>query len=146
MLKKSGVTIQNNLIMKTLAAILVFFMSVINTSQATALTYVYCGLPDGSDWDWLLDEQGNYISIEGQWRRVSLHDSSFFNVFNVEKATFDEKNLDCPSGYNLQPADRNTSYWEVFQITLPNGSTYFMDGHKSYHNTSRHQSHYLRSL
>ena len=98
MLKTSGVIITNNFIMKTLAVILFFFMSVINTSQATTLTYVYCGLPDGSDWDWLLDEQGNYISIEGQWRRVSLHDSSFFNVFNVEKATFDEKKPRLPLG------------------------------------------------
>lgn len=132
--------------MKTLSVILLFYISIINLAQASSTTYVYCGLPDGSDWDWLYDEQGNYINIEGEWRRISLHDSSFYNVFNVQQSTFNQKKIKCPSGYIPQPADRNTSYWEVFQISLPNGSSYFMEGHKSYHNTIRPQNHYLRSL
>lgn len=42
-----------------------------SSAFANTSTYVYCGLPDGSNWDWLLDGNNNYETIEGQWARIN---------------------------------------------------------------------------
>ncbi|MFW7525387.1 hypothetical protein ACODM8_14810 [Vibrio ostreicida] len=118
----------------------------LTSSAFASSTYVYCGVPDGSDWEWLLDTDDNYISIEGEWKRVTLNDSSYFNVFNVSESVFNQRTWECPAGYVVQPADRSTSFWEVFQITREDGSSYLKEGHKSYHNSMRYQDHFLRSL
>lgn len=117
--------------MKTLAAILVFFMSVINTSQATTLTYVYCGLPDGSNWDWLLDNNGNYETIEGTWARITQSNGRYFNVFRVTESHYHSKAFSCPAGYVPQPAERRTSGWEVFEIQKTDGTKILLDGRKT---------------
>ncbi|NRD72211.1 hypothetical protein HQQ94_02950 [Shewanella sp. VB17] len=109
-------------------------LTLILSSQSFAETYVYCGLPDGSDWEWLLDENNNYVPIEGQWGRITAANHGYFKVFKVQESTFIEKTLTCPEGYITQPAERNSSKWEIFELIRPDGSSYFIDAHKSYYN------------
>jgi hypothetical protein len=113
---------------------LMMLTALIFSSQSFAETYVYCGFPDGSDWKWLLDENGNYITIEGLWGQSTDIYGKTFNTFKVQESVFNEKNLICPEGYITQPAERNSSNWEVFKIIRPDGSPYIIDAHKSYIN------------
>ncbi|MDN3610050.1 hypothetical protein ACODM8_14520 [Vibrio ostreicida] len=114
-------------------------LCVTSSAFANTSTYVYCGLPDGSDWDWLLDHNDNYTTIEGQWGRVTQPSGRYFNVFRVTEAVFEAKAFSCPAGYIAQPADSGTSRWEIFEIIRPDGSRYFIDAYRTYyHNgTSR---------
>ncbi|WP_337969458.1 hypothetical protein [Vibrio pectenicida] len=117
--------------------IIVYSFSIlcIYSSLSYSMTYVYCGLSDGSDWDWLLDQNGNYETIEGTWGRVHQRNGQYFNVFRVTESHFDSKAFSCPAGYTPQPADRGTSRWEVFEIQKPNGTQVLVDSYKTYYNT-----------
>ena len=112
----------------TLGALLLTSATFVNAS-----TYVYCGLPDGSDWDWILDDHDNYEMISGQWARVTEANGQYFNVFRVTEAAFDTRLFSCPAGYVTQPAESGTSRWEIFEIVRPDGSSYFVDGYKTYY-------------
>ncbi|AEH16468.1 hypothetical protein [Shewanella baltica] len=118
--------------MKLSQLIAVFALTFNTQSFADTSTYVYCGLPDGSDWEWLLDENDNYVTIEGQWGQVILPNRRYFMTFKVQQSVFDEKGLTCPEGYFIQPGNRNLANWDVFQIMQSNGSSYIMDGYKTY--------------
>ncbi|MBU2895562.1 hypothetical protein [Vibrio hepatarius] len=111
-----------------------------STTYANTSTYVYCGLPDGSDWDWLLDEHDNYKTIDGQWARVTEENGQYYNVFRLDEVTFESKAFSCPAGYITQPAESGTSRWEIFEIIRPDGSSYFIDGYKTYYSSINHQT------
>lgn len=104
-----------------------------STAFATTSQRVYCGLPDGTDWDWLLDSNDQYEYIEGQPARVTEANGQYFNVFRVEEAAFNARAFSCPAGYVTQPAESGTSSWEIFQIVKPDGSSYFIDSYKTYY-------------
>lgn len=111
------------------------------TSAAFGNTsYVYCGLPDGSDWEWLLDGNDNYETIEGQWARVTEINGQYFNVFRVDEAIYNAKVFNCLAGYVPQPAESGTSQWEIFEIIKPDGSSYWIDSYKTYYSLSSHQA------
>ncbi|RSD28534.1 hypothetical protein [Vibrio pectenicida] len=103
------------------------------SSYTHAITYVYCGLPDGSDWEWLIDQSGNYQKIEGVWARITESNGRYFNVYRVTKCAFEIKAFNCPAGYIPQPAESGTSLWEIFEIQQPDGTRQLLDGYKSYH-------------
>ncbi|MBU2896762.1 hypothetical protein [Vibrio hepatarius] len=105
------------------------------SSLSHSMTYVYCGLSDGSDWEWLLDQSGNYETIDGTWGQVHQGNGRYFNVFRVTESQFDSKAFNCPAGYTPQPADRGTSRWEVFEIQKPDGTQMLIDSYKTYYNT-----------
>ena len=101
---------------------------------ANTTTFVYCGPPDGGrDWDWLLDSEDDYITIEGRWGRVTESSGRYFRVFRVSEDVWRQKSLQCPSGKNVQPADSGTSRWEIFEVIRADGSRYFIDGYKTYY-------------
>ncbi|MDN3612508.1 hypothetical protein ACODM8_14805 [Vibrio ostreicida] len=104
------------------------------SSFAHASTYVYCGLPDGSDWEWLLDSNDNYQTIDGIWGRAIQANGNYYNVFRVNEALFETKAFSCPGGYVPQPAESGASRWEVFEIIRADGSRYLIDGHKTIYN------------
>ncbi|MCF7506099.1 MULTISPECIES: hypothetical protein [unclassified Vibrio] len=106
-----------------------------SSAFANTSTYVYCGLPDGSDWDWLLDGNNNYETIEGRWARINQANGTYFKVFRVSEALFDSKAFSCPGGYVPQPADSGTSRWEIFEVIRADGTSYFIDGYKTYYNS-----------
>ncbi|MCC2525750.1 hypothetical protein [Vibrio coralliilyticus] len=113
----------------TCSALLMASSAFANTS-----TYVYCGLPDGSDWDWLLGGNNNYETIEGQWARISQADGSYFNALRVSEALFNSKAFSCPAGYVPQPADSGTSRWEIFEVIRADGTSYLIDAYKTHYN------------
>ncbi|MYM61372.1 hypothetical protein GTG28_19330 [Vibrio sp. OCN044] len=128
----------------TIGALLITSATFVNAS-----TFVYCGRPDGSDWDWLLDTYDNYETIHGQWARVTEVNHRYFNVFRVSEAEFQSKAFRCPAGYIPQPAESGTSRWEVFEIVRQDGSRYLIDGYKTYYSITTNQvtsNHYFRSL
>lgn len=94
-------------------------------------TYVYCGLPDGSAWEWLLDSNGNYETIEGQWARVTEDNGLYFNVFRVNEESYNTKAFNCPAGYVPQPAISGSSRWEVFEVISSNAPSYLIDSYKT---------------
>ncbi|CAM3572335.1 hypothetical protein [Vibrio aquimaris] len=101
---------------------------------ADTTTYVYCGPTDGGrDWDWLLDQDDNYVTIKGQWARITEASGRYFKVFRVTEELWLQKSLQCPAGYNVQPADSGTSRWEIFEIIRANGSSYFINGYRTYY-------------
>lgn len=102
-------------------------------SFASTTTYVYCGLPDASDWEWLLDSDDNYVTISGNWGRVTEANGVYYTVFRVDEALWQQKSLQCPAGYILQPADSGTSRWEIFEIIRADGSRYFIHGYRTYY-------------
>ncbi|RSD30490.1 hypothetical protein [Vibrio pectenicida] len=103
------------------------------TVYANTTTYVYCGLPDASDWEWLLDENDNYMTIPGKWGRITEASGHYFKVFRVSEEVWQQKSFNCPSGYTSQPADSGTSRWEIFEVIRSNGSSYFINGYKTYY-------------
>ncbi|RSD28536.1 hypothetical protein [Vibrio pectenicida] len=126
--------------MKNVAIITLSALLLTSTTFANTSTYVYCGLPDGSDWDWLLNMHDNYEMIRGQWARVTEENSQYFNVFRVDEAVFDVKAFNCPAGYIAQPAESGTSRWEIFEIIRSDGSSYFIDGYKTYYSSISNQA------
>jgi hypothetical protein len=96
-------------------------------SFADTSTYVYCSLPNASDWEWLLDGNDNYVTIEGLWEVDTDIYGRDFNAFKVQESVFNEKTLICPEGYVTQPGDRNASDWNLFKIIQPDGSSYIID-------------------
>ncbi|WP_114784687.1 hypothetical protein [Vibrio tetraodonis] len=107
-----------------------------STTFVNASTFVYCGLPDGSDWNWLLDANDNYETIQGHWVRITEGSNQYFNVFRVSEIEFQARAFSCPAGYVPQPAESGTSYWEIFEIIRQDGSRYFIDGYKTYYSLS----------
>ncbi|BCK12278.1 hypothetical protein FLM06_03685 [Vibrio cholerae] len=103
------------------------------SSFANSTTYVYCALPDGSDWEWLLDTNDNYVTISGNWGRVSEANGNYFNVFRVNEAIWKQKAIQCPAGYIAHPADRGSSRWEIFEVMRTDGSSYFVNGYRTYY-------------
>ncbi|NRD75720.1 hypothetical protein HQQ94_21360 [Shewanella sp. VB17] len=109
----------------------ILFLGLVNSIVAHAdTTYVYCAVPDGSDWDWLVDRSNNYVTVEGSWGRYTYSDGAYFNYFNVSNAQYQSVNSRCPLGEVAQPGDRNTSSWEVFNILHLDGSI-IAAGHKN---------------
>ncbi|RSD28532.1 hypothetical protein [Vibrio pectenicida] len=135
--------------MKNKAIITFGVLLLTSATFVNASTFVYCGLPDGSDWDWLLGAHDSYETIEGQWARVTGANNQYFNVFRVNETEFLAKAFSCPAGYVPQPAESGTSRWEIFEIIRPDGSRYFIDGYKTYYSIINNQvtiNHYFRSL
>ncbi|MFY2507833.1 hypothetical protein ACN3E9_06015 [Vibrio pectenicida] len=116
-----------------------FFLSTLLLISSSAYantnttTYVYCGLPDASDWEWLLDTDDNYIIISGRWGRVTEASGHYFRVFRVSEEVWEQQVFNCPAGYISQPADSGTSRWEIFEVIRANGSSYFIDAYKTYY-------------
>ncbi|XHY20913.1 hypothetical protein ViNHUV68_16210 [Vibrio sp. NH-UV-68] len=123
----------NNQLMKLPLFALSTTLLISTSSFADTYTYVFCGLPDGSDWDWLISEQDDYITIEGNWGRVTETTGRYFDVFKVNEHTFYTKVLRCPAGYIPQPADRGTSRWQIFEIIRADGSSYLIDAYTTYY-------------
>ncbi|RSD30417.1 hypothetical protein [Vibrio pectenicida] len=114
------------------------------STQAQISTYVYCGLADGSDWEWHLDHNDDYSIIYGRWARVTEENGRYFNVFRVNESDLQALALSCPSGYQPQPADSGTSYWELFEVLRADGSKYIINSYRTYyiHGTSRIESNF----
>jgi len=121
--------------MKNMSIITLITLLSAPTTFVNASTFVYCGLSDGSDWDWLLDTNDNYETIQGQWARVTQANHRYFNVYRVSETEFLAKAFSCPAGYIPQPAESGTSRWEIFEVTRFDGSSYFIDGYKTYYST-----------
>ncbi|NRD72212.1 hypothetical protein HQQ94_02955 [Shewanella sp. VB17] len=109
---------------------LLFLISLHISSAHAATTYVYCATPDGSDWDWLLTNNNDYILMEGVWGRNTYSDGTYFNYFSISIEKYTLINSMCPLGYVAQPGDRDSSFWEVFYIIDYNGN-FIADGKKS---------------
>lgn len=120
--------------------IIMLSVVLLTTAASHASTYVYCGRTDGSDWDWLLDEHENYEIIRGRWGRITEVNGMYFNVFRVDETTFTSRSFNCPAGYVPQPAESGTSRWEIFEIIKPDGSSYFIDGYKTYYSLISRQA------
>ncbi|WP_114784685.1 hypothetical protein [Vibrio tetraodonis] len=121
----------------------------ISSTLVNASPFVYCGLPDGSDWEWLINSHNHYETIQGQWARVAEATNQYFNVFRVSETEFKAKAFSCPAGYIPQPAESGTSRWELFEIVRQDGSRYLIDGYKTYYSITTNQvtsNHYFRSL
>ena len=114
-----------------------FFLSTLllirSSAYANVTTYVYCGLRDASNWEWLLDNNDDYVTISGRWGRVTEASGIYFQVFRVSEEVWQQKALQCPAGYISQPADSGTSRWEIFEIIRSDGSSYFINGYKTYY-------------
>ncbi|MDN3612710.1 hypothetical protein QWZ16_24365 [Vibrio ostreicida] len=113
-------------------------LCVTSSAFANTSTYVYCGLPDGSDWDWLLDHNDNYTTIEGQWGRVTQPSGRYFNVFRVTEAVFEAKAFSCPAAISPNGRQRHLTLGNI-RNHQADGSRYFIDAYRTYyHNgTSR---------
>ncbi|NOH73352.1 hypothetical protein F0225_18725 [Vibrio pectenicida] len=132
-----------------LKAIIFSTLFLTSTAFATTSQRVYCGLPDGTDWDWLLDGNNQYQYIEGQPARVAATNNLYFNVFRVSETIFNARAFNCPAGYVTQPAESGTSRWEIFEIVRPDGSSYLIDSYKTIYSSANNQvaiNHYFRSL
>ncbi|GLT17091.1 hypothetical protein GCM10007938_08680 [Vibrio zhanjiangensis] len=116
---------------KTLAACTAAFIAM--SSQAQTSTYIYCGLKDGSDWEWHFDNNDNYSIISGRWARITQANGRYFNVFRVSESDLQALALSCPAGYQPQPADAGTSHWEVFEVFRNDGSRYIIDSYRTYY-------------
>lgn len=121
--------------MKLTLLIASIVLTLSSQSLANTSALVYCGFPDGTDWSWLLDENGNDATIEGLWGEAIDTFGRNFKVFKVHEFVFNEKALRCPEeGYVTQPTESGGSSWDVFKIIRPDGSSYIIDAHKSYYN------------
>lgn len=117
------------MVKKYLSCIFLYMMLNIPVVHAV-MTNVYCAVPDGSDWDWLLDSAGHYVLMEGSWGKHIYSDGAYFDYFSISIAKYTLLSSQCPRGYVAQPADRYSSHWEVFNIIFSDGSV-IADGHKS---------------
>ncbi|WP_146184886.1 hypothetical protein [Aeromonas sp. HMWF015] len=115
--------------------LLVFIMLITSGSSqhvmASVNSWVFCGSPDGRHWQWLLDRDNNYISVEGVWGRHLIDGGEYFNVFRISEEIYSDIRDLCPTGLMPQPADRATSAWEVFEVSNSDGSTTVVDAYKT---------------
>lgn len=122
----------NNISKKTFLYFITFFSISISSAYAEEInkenSLIFCaGISDGSSndgeadkWDWLRDEDGEIIQVEGNWHLKSTPSIKYYFewtwAFQVEPAEFDRVNDLCTSKYGdlsaAQPAaNRNSRSW-----------------------------------
>ena len=129
--------------MKNYYSIIIFFIFFNTFSYADKKSsYVYCANVysyfnnnDDSDWHWLRDDNGEYIEIDGVWRRHLVSRALYFVYFKVDAEDFDLVLNMCQSkygkGFMPSPADDIFSDWRVFGYNRGD-KLYFSYGRKRY--------------
>ena len=93
-------------------------------------THVYCADLEANVWEWLYDENGDYISIEGQWGAHILDEDNAFGYFSVSEPDYREVAAKCYRlGKVAHPADNRLSNWYLFQVQLSEGGVMFSRGY-----------------
>ena len=95
-------------------------------------TYVFCANNSGTEWNWLYDEHGNKVEINGFWGTTPLSvsvNSHYLQYFEVDENSLIGYKLRCQSrGMHAHPADGSLSDWFLFKVIKPDSSSYTTQG------------------
>ncbi|PNQ53940.1 hypothetical protein C1141_18570 [Vibrio agarivorans] len=92
-------------------------------------TDVYCATIDGSSWDWLYDESGDYAKIEGEWGFHLLQNQEGFGYLTVNIDDYMRVQEKCElKGMVAHPGNNRFSSWFVFQVKTSSGQLVFTQG------------------
>ncbi|MDE1462902.1 hypothetical protein [Spartinivicinus poritis] len=91
-------------------------------------TNVFCAKPDGSKWYWLKNNEGNQVTVSGEWEEVTLQNNDNIYIFKISHTNYDNLNSQCRENFVAQPANNTFSSWSVFYVNKADGTNYIAPG------------------
>ncbi|MDE1461192.1 hypothetical protein [Spartinivicinus poritis] len=116
--------------LKHLITVSILFIASISQAGWVSM-YVYCAKPDGSDWGWLKQPNGEYATVFGYMDRQSKPPHQYFHYHRIKQYEYDLLKNQCKTGYVPQPAKTNGDGWYVFQVEDLNGNKSFAEGYRT---------------
>ncbi|WP_018691630.1 tail fiber domain-containing protein [Algicola sagamiensis] len=91
---------------------------------------VICANTDGSQWQWLLNDQSR-ISVEGRKLKQYISSNEYFFSINIPQSQYQHFSENCPESLLPQPAIEGSSTWYVFNAVEPNGQSHITLGYRT---------------
>ncbi len=93
---------------------------------------VYCATVDGSDWEWLYEQDGSDTEISGEWGIHIVNAQVGFRYLTIPIQEYQYLQNRCDAmGMVAHPAENVFSDWYIFQIQFVKGQTIFAPGYYS---------------
>lgn len=92
--------------MKLFIFIPIIWVTILFSSAARGITlqYVYCENLNTKEWEWLQDQNDNFVKVRGIWQYILDYPKygSIIKAFKVPKSVFNELNTQCSNEFGKE--------------------------------------------
>ena len=114
--------------LKKIFLIFPFIFSLKVLANELTTTYAFCHEKKYTNWNWVKDENDNYLIVNGYWRKFDPIDKKLYGdnypylfehstyAFMISKMEYKRIKDYCRKNEIISPADSSTSNWYSFEI------------------------------